>query len=213
MELTESSVREYAREYAAREPLYAVEQEHVEILPATFAGAEYGRRDVEWVVQWYFRRYLGAYPDKRRREREERFRTNDFGTVLDTLSTVAERPGEPAANLRQLTELDGVGVPVASAFLQFTFPERYVTVDARLWETLRECGELDEPYPDARGVEEYLEFDEACQRLAERIGVDAWTLYRGLWRAWKDGRGEAPSVEGEGQPSVEERRDSADGGR
>jgi len=214
MELTESRVREYAREYAAREPLYAVEQEHVEILPGTFAGDEYGRRDVEWVVQWYFRRYLGAYPDKRRREREERFRTNDFGTVLETLSAVAERPGETAWNLRRLTELDGVDVPVASAFLQFAFPERYVTVDARLWETLRESGELDETYPGPPGVEGYSRFDDACQRLAARLDVDAWTLYRGLWRAWKDGRGEAPPVEAEERPPTGDgQRDSADGER
>ena len=186
MELTATRVREYAREYEKREPLYAVEQEHVEILPGTFAGAEYGRRDVEWVVQWYFRRYLGAYPDKRRREREDRFRTNDFGTVLGTLSTVAEESAATAENLRRLTDLDGVDVPVASAFLQFTFPDRYLAVDARLWETLRECGELDEPYPDPPGVEEYLEFDEACQRLADRFDADPWTLYRGLWRVWKD---------------------------
>jgi hypothetical protein len=190
MELTANRIREYAREYAAREPLYAVEQEHVEILPDTFAGDEYGRRDVEWVVQWYFRRYLGAYPDKRRREREETFRDNDFGTVLDTLSAVAERPAATAGNLRRLTDLDGVGVPVASAFLQFTFPDRYVAVDARLWETLRECDGLDDPYPDPPGVEEYLEFDGACGRLAERFDVTAWTLYRGLWRAWKDREGD-----------------------
>lgn len=187
MELTATRVREYAREYANREPLYAVEREHVEILPDTFAGDEYGRRDVEWVVQWYFRRYLGAYPDKHRREREAAFRNNDFGTVLETLSTVAGRPADTSGNLRRLTDLDGVDVPVASAFLQFTFPDRYVAVDARLWEILRESGELDDSYPDPVGVEEYLEFDGTCQRLAERFDADAWTLYRGLWRAWKDG--------------------------
>lgn len=214
MELTATRVREYAREYAQREPLYAVEQEHVEILPATFAGEEYGRRDVEWVVQWYFRRYLGAYPDKRRREREEAFRGNDFGTVLETLSAVAERPAATAENLRHLIELDGVDVPVASAFLQFTVPERYVALDPRLWGVLRECGELDEPFPDPPGVEEYPRFDEACRRLMKEFDIDAWTLYRGLWRVWKDNRGEtAPTEPVRGRPAESAEPDSANGGR
>jgi len=184
MELTESVIRDRAREYAEAEPLYEVEQQHVDILPDTFAGGEFGRRDVQWVVQWYFRRYLGTYPDRERREVEDAFRENDFEVVLDTLGAVAAEVEETDEALTLLTELRGVDTSVASAFLQFADPERYVTVDERTWRVLRAAGELGEPYPDPPTVEEYRTFDEACRLVMERTGVDAWTLYRALWRLW-----------------------------
>ncbi len=184
MDLTESVIRDRAREYAEQEPLYDVEQQHVDILPATFAGDEYGRRDVQWIVQWYFRRYLGSYPDRERREVENAFRDNDFEVVLDTLGAVAADVDETAEALTLLTDLAGVDTSVASAFLQFTDPKQYVTVDERTWRVLRAAGELDEPYPDPPTIEEYLTFNDACQRVMEQTGVDAWTLYRALWRLW-----------------------------
>ena len=181
MELTQSLVEANAEEYEAREPLYAVEQEHVHIVPETVQSGEYGWRDVEWVVQWYYRRYLGAYPGDERRVGEEAFRNNDFGDVVDTLTVVAES-GDAAEKLRRLTDLEGVDVPVGSAFLLFLFPERYVVVGEREWGVLHEAGELAEPYPDPPSVEEYLTYDQACQDLTGQFGVDAWTLYRALWR-------------------------------
>ncbi|WP_241658416.1 hypothetical protein [Halorubrum sp. BOL3-1] len=63
MDLRESTVRDRAREYVASEPLYDVERQHAETVPKAFAGDEYGRRDIQWIVRWYFRRYLGEYPD------------------------------------------------------------------------------------------------------------------------------------------------------
>lgn len=190
MELTAAQVNSLAEKYMSVEPLAAVEQEHIEMLPETFAGEEYGRRDVEWVVQWYFRRYLGAYPDRARRDAEERFRDNDFSTVLETLASVADNRDDTAENLQQLCELAGIDVPVASAFLQFTHPDRYVALDSRLWEILRECDELDGPYPEEPSIETYRRFDDACQRLTERFDVDPWTLYRALWRRWQERHGE-----------------------
>ena len=192
MELTADRVTQLAAEYVESEPLSAVEQEHVAMLPETFASGEYGRRDVEWVVQWRFRRYLGAYPDRERRDAEQRFRGNDFETVLDTLSTVVEGPADTRTNLQQLTALDGVDVPIASAFLQFTSPERYVAVDHRTWRVLVETGDLDDSYPDTPVIEDYIRFDDVCRRLTDQFGVDAWTLYRALWRCWKTAFGDEP---------------------
>lgn len=191
MDLTEAVIRDRAREYADEEPLYDVEQQHVEILPGTFAGGEYGRRDVQWVVRWYFRRYLGSYPDKERREIEDAFRDNDFEAVLDTLEAVDAEVEDIAEALTLLTDLRGVNTSVASAFLQFTNPERYVAVDERTWRVLRAAGEVDEPYPDPPSIEAYLSFDEACRQVMDRTGVDAWALYRALWRLWTAEFGDA----------------------
>lgn len=184
MDLTEAVIRDRAREYADEEPLYDVEQQHVEILPDTFAGGEYGRRDVQWVVRWHFRRYLGSHPDRERREIEGAFRDNDFEAVLDTLGAVGAEIEDTAEALTLLTDLAGVNTAIASAFLQFTDPERYVAVDERTWRVLQSAGEIKVPYPGPPSIEDYLSFDEACRRVMDRTGVDAWTLYRALWRLW-----------------------------
>ena len=199
MELSESVVRDRAAEYAESEPLYDVERQHVETVATTFAGDEYGRRDAQWIVRWYFRRYLGDYPDRARREREEAFRDNDFGDVIDAIGTAADAVGaEPEtgsdpdssddrdidAALSALAALDGVDVAVASGFLQFLAPDRFVAIDHRTWRALAAAGELDGSYPDPPSVADYRRFDAACRSVMERTGVDAWTLYRALWRSF-----------------------------
>jgi hypothetical protein len=186
MELTRDRIEREAEAYEAEEPLYAVEQQHVDILPGMVRDGEFGWRDVEWVVQWYYRRCLGVYPDDERRTREAAFDENGFEDVLDTLAAVTES-GDPGEKLRHLTSLDGVDVPVGSAFLLFLFPARYVVVGEREWGALREAGALDAAYPDPPSVEEYLTYDGACRDLLDRFDVDAWTLYRALWRLGADG--------------------------
>lgn len=184
MELTRPLVEAKAAEYEREEPLYAVEAEHVGMLPEALRDGEYGWRDLEWVVQWYFRRYLGAYPDEGRRAAEEAFRDNDFEDVSEALSLAVSRD-DTAGKLDGLASLDGVDVPVGSAFLLFLYPERYVVVDERVWEVLHEAGEVDVAYPDPPSVEGYLTFDGACRDLMDRFDADAWALYRALWRLAK----------------------------
>lgn len=184
VELTAERIRTKADEYDAVEPLAAVEDEHVEMLPGTFSGDEYGKRDVEWVVQWYYRRYLGSYSDRDRREREGTFRENDFGEVIETLRVVDDLE-DPAAKLRELTTLSGVDVPIASAFLQFMSPDEYVVVGDREWAVLAAAGELDGSYPDPPTIEEYLTYLAACRRVTDRCGCGGWTLYKSIWRIWK----------------------------
>lgn len=181
MDFTRSVVEDTAHEYANEEPLYAVEQEHVELLPGMFRSGEYGWRDAEWVVQWYFRRFLGDYPDAERRATEEAFGDNDYEAVRDALNG-ALRADNTTARLDCLTGLVSVDVPVASAFLFFLFPDRYVVVSEREWGVLREVGELDTAYPEPVDIDDYQTYDELCLDLQERFDVDAWTLYRALWR-------------------------------
>lgn len=193
MDLTESTLRNRARAYAEEEPLYDVERQHVETVPKTFAGDEYGRRDAQWIVRWYFRRYLGEYPDRERREREEAFRDNEFDDVIDAIDAAVDAVGvknDGSANvadaLDALTALDGVDIAVASGFLQFLAPSRFVAIDRRTWAVLVAAGELDGAYPDPPSTADYLRFDDACRAVTDRTGVDAWTLYRALWRSFEE---------------------------
>ncbi|TKX74710.1 hypothetical protein EXE46_07545 [Halorubrum sp. GN11_10-6_MGM] len=208
MDLSESTIRDRAREYAEAEPLYDVERQHVETVPMTFAGDEYGRRDAQWIVRWYFRRYLGEYPDRVRREREEAFRDNAFDDVIDALDAAVDAVGamgaveavgtqhddelDVDAALDALTALDGVDVAVASGFCQFLAPSRFVAIDRRTWTVLAAAGELDGDYPDPPSAADYRRFDDACRAVMDRTGVDAWTLYRALWRSFSDAPADAP---------------------
>jgi hypothetical protein len=181
MELTSSVVASKAREYREREPLYAVEAEQVETLPAAFAAGEYGRRDAAWVVRWYYRRFLGAYPDADRRAAEDRFGSNDFEAVRDAIADAVDAT-DAAAGIVSLADLEAVDVAVAAGFLMFLDPDEYVVVGPRVWATLREAGELDAAYPDPPSVREYERYLERCRILADRFDCDLWTLYRALWR-------------------------------
>ena len=185
MKLTRSLVTDAVAAYREREPLYAVEREQIETLPGAFASGAFGRRDAEWVVRWYYRRYLGAYPDAARRAAEERFERNDFDAVRTAVSDAATASTTDAA-LGTLTRLSGVDVPVASAFLMFANPEDRVVVGEREWTALRDAGALSDSYPDLPSVAEYETYLGTCRSLADRFDCDGWTLYTALWRIWKE---------------------------
>lgn len=181
MELTRSLVEEKAAEYERVEPLVERERDHLETFPEAFETGDYGWKDAEWVVRWYFRRYLGAYPDERRRETEDAYANNDFDDVRDTIAAVREADDAETA-LRELTTLSGVDVRVASAFLQFLDPTSYVVVDDRAWHALFEADELEEPYPGPPSPAEYLQYLSTCRTLADRFDCSLLELHRALWR-------------------------------
>lgn len=185
MALARSLVRAKADEYRAQEPLFPVEQEAIETLPDAFAAGEFGWRDAEWVVQWYYRRSLGAVPNADRREREDQFGRNEFDDVRDALVSVAAA-ADPADRIDRLLSLEGVDVPVASAFLLFADPEACIAVGEREWTVLVDQGLLDEPYPTQPSVDAYETYLEHCRSVMDRLECDAWTLYRALWRLWTD---------------------------
>lgn len=185
MDLSRELLEAEAAEYEAEEPLYAVEAEQLDGLPGAFASGNYGWRDAAWVVRWHFRRHLGDYPDDRRRDREEAFGRNDFEAVREAIGD-AITAGGTAEKVERLTDLAGVDVPVASAFLQFVDPERFVVVGEREWAVLEEAGELSDPYPAPPSAREYATYVEACRSLADRIGCDLVTVHRAIWRLAKE---------------------------
>ena len=183
MELSRSVVTGEAESYRESEPLATVEDQHLDILPSMFEDGEFGRRDAEWVVRWHFRRFLGEFPHADRQAREERFRENDFERVRDVLVDLSSLPMAEA--LDRLTALDGVDVPVASAFLQFADPDSYLVVGEREWSVLHEAGELPGPYPDPPSPDDYRTYLDTCRELAAAVDCDLVTLYRALWRLAK----------------------------
>ncbi|WP_331232842.1 hypothetical protein [Natronorarus salvus] len=181
MELTRTLVSEAAAEYDEREPFVPVEVENVETLPEAFREGEFGFRDAEWVVQWFYRRPTGEYSNREIRQREGAFAANERQEVRRAV-TDAATGGTLAERIDRLCELEGVALPVASAFLFFSDTERYIVVGPREWGTLHAAGEVEGGYPNPPTLAEYERYLERCRSLGERFDCDMWTLYRGLWR-------------------------------
>ncbi len=179
MELTRTLVEQSATEYERDAPFYTVEQESIETLPAAFENGEFGRRDAIWVVEWYYRRELGAVSNRERRAREDEFEENDRREIKRGVIDAANADTLDAA-VDSLTALSGVDVPVASAFLFFIDPDRYLVVSETEWDVLHDADYLSEPYPDPPTLDQYREYLDVCQGLADRFDCDLWTLYRAL---------------------------------
>jgi len=184
MSFDRNRIETLSAEYPETEPLYTVEKQHLETLPEAFASGEYGRRDATWVVRWYGRRFLGSFPDGKRRRIETAFDRNDFETIREAIGEAADATDVREA-LDSLRTLAGVDVPVASAFLFYIDPDAYLVVGEREWSALSAAGELSEPYPEPPSTEEYERYLDSCRRIAEEADTDLRTLYRALWRAWK----------------------------
>jgi len=185
MDLTAELVEEKAAEYEREEPLYVREQEHVETLPDVFPDGDFGWRDTEWVVRWYYRRFLGGYPNADRMAVEDAYDDNDYESVRDAL-IAADAADDPATAVVELTDLSGVDVGVGSAFLLFTDPERYLSVGEREWGVLHASGTLEDPFPDELTPDDYARYMEACRDICDRLDCSLWTLYRAIWRLGKD---------------------------
>lgn len=88
--------------------------------------------------------------------------------------------GDEATRIAALLELEGVGVPTASTLLYFAFPDDYPILDVRALESLGVKARS--TYP----VSFWLEYLEACRRLARDAGVSVRTLDKALWQYSKE---------------------------
>lgn len=208
MDLSSEDVDRYVAAYRDEEPFYPVERESIESLPDALRAREYGPRDAEWVVRWYFRRFL-SYPHDERREIEERFAEVDMRTVKPAITEAIaavdgefdDADGEPGDGevdeagddyetaLSTLTDLPAVDVRVGSAFLTFIAPDRYVPISEPEWATVRELTAtddgvpaIDDSYPDPPTIEAYGRYLEAVRSLAEILDRDLREIHMAIWR-------------------------------
>ena len=170
-------LRDAAATYDEREPFERVEQERLDTLPDAFADGSYLWKDAEWVVRWYARRPL----DGRHQAREARFRDNAMAAIESAIDA-AQAADDPVDAVNAMIALDGVDVPVASAFLYFMDPERFIPASAHTWRLLAGAGLLAHDWPDAVTPSDYVRFLEACRSLASTTGISLVEVERGLWQ-------------------------------
>jgi len=104
----EDRTAEHVEAYRDSAPFYPVEEEAIGSLSDAFRAGEYGKRDVEWVVRWYFRRRVGDVDHGgavARSRRQSPTRTDgNFGVGSGTRSTRWTGPtARPAPATAQAT--------------------------------------------------------------------------------------------------------------
>ena len=188
MTLDPATVTEQSQEYEREEPLFLVERDRIETLPEAFRDGTVVWKDAEWIVRWYYRRYLGTFPTNERQRVEDAFRENDWDRVQTAVDTALDAP-TVTEKVTALTALEGVDAAVASAFLLYLDPDAYVPVDDRAWRTLVAAGHLEDDPPERMTPAAYERYLERCRGVARELDVDLLTLYRALWRLGGDPEG------------------------
>jgi hypothetical protein len=105
--------------------------------------------------------------------------SNSEDAVVDATGRAFASRDE-AARMEALLELDGVGVPTASALLYFAFPDDYPILDIRALESLGVKPRAQYP------VSFWLAYLAACRELASRHRLPIRTLDKALWQHSKE---------------------------
>ena len=174
MGLTEQAIREAAQEYPERVDGFDEEVEQLATLPDAFAEGSWRYEDIVWIAEWKTPRV------------RSKFQENDPAVVEDT---IAEALAQPAVTqkLAVLTDLYGVGVPVASSILLFMNPTAYTVIDQFAWAVLAEHGHLEAELSRVPTAAEYLQYLGVCHALATEFNMELRRLDRGLWMLRTDG--------------------------
>lgn len=89
--------------------------------------------------------------------------------------------------IETLLTLCGVGIPMASAILMFTYPEHYPVIDIRGWQLLHAMKAVE---GNERGMsltaKQWVEFLEITRSYARKLGVAPRDVQRAVFRAHID---------------------------
>jgi hypothetical protein len=96
---------------------------------------------------------------------------------IESTSRRAIGTSDERERMNALLELEGVGVPVASALLHFAVPELYPILDFRALESLG-----DNRRRTHYTVDFWIDYLDRCQALADRAGVSIRQLDKALWQ-------------------------------
>lgn len=100
-----------------------------------------------------------------------RYKTNSDEDIQNITSNVISEHLNIEKQIPTLTQLDGVGVPVASAVLTVIFPEDYCVLDYRAWRAL--LWEISEPF----SFRDYSEFSGIMDNFRSYASLDSYKQY------------------------------------
>lgn len=112
---------------------------------------------------------------------------DDAGKTVQALMEKVVAAHNPEDKVKLLTEIDGIGIRVASAVLAVCYPSQFTVLDYRAWDTLSTCKIDGLPGSIPATPTAYVQYCEACLDLAQKQGISLRVLDRALWaRNWED---------------------------
>ena len=132
---------------------------------SSIAGGDHNRQNLEKIFRW-----------KTGGRGISRLSQNTDGEIADGLRLAIDATTERSA-IAVLCGLNGVEVPVASAILTATKPQRFTIIDFRALESLG-VSERRTYY----SIDYYLAYLRTCQELSNEYKTSLRTLDRALWQ-------------------------------
>ena len=136
---------------------------------------------------------------KTRRQRN-RYQENSEADIVRITTEVISMHPKIKEQIDSLTQLKGVGVPVASAILTVIFPEYYCVLDYRAWRALlwvtsepfrfndyREFSGIMDKFRNYASKESYIEYIKKVRKLAVKYSMTPRKIEGALWMYDKKG--------------------------
>jgi hypothetical protein len=142
---------------------------------AATARGHYTREEFIEVCAW-----------KTTRSRPKIARNTESAVIEATRRALAA--ADEGERISALLALEGVGVPTASTLLYAAFPDDYPILDVRALESLGVKPRSQYP------VSFWLQYLDACRRLAHRCAVSIRTLDKALWQYSKERAATRPPI-------------------
>ena len=145
-----------------------VDEENASKAGSSIAAGNYDRQNLEVIVDWKIEnRFLArvmSYLDH-----------NTDADIANALRSAIAASAEKSA-IQILDRLHGVGVPVASAILTTTLPERYTIIDVNALKALGVSDELKDE------IDYYVAYLQKCRGLAMQFNISLRTMDHALWQ-------------------------------
>lgn len=145
-----------------------VDEENAFKVGRSIAAGNYSRQNLEVIVDWKIEhRFLArvmSYLDQ-----------NTDADIAHALRSAITASTEKSA-IQILDRLHGVGVPVASAILTTTIPEKYTIIDVNALKALGVSDELKDE------IDYYVAYLQKCRGLARQFNVSLRTMDHALWQ-------------------------------
>lgn len=145
--------------------------------PRFAAAGTLSEHDFFAIVIWKSNR---AKTRVKRGLKEARLSVADLMAQLTSASTAAEK-------VNALLQVQGIGLPMASAILTVCFPTEFSVLDYRSWAVLQDMGVVGSLQGKPNTVGAYLQYCQVCRALAAQHGLALRDLDRALWaKSWED---------------------------
>jgi hypothetical protein len=106
---------------------------------------------------------------------------------IKKLTTMAFNEKDEAIKMRHLIGLKGVGIPMASAILMLTNPQKYGVIDIRVWQLLHHVGAVDQNKAGINfTIQQWLNYLDFIRIQAKNLKVKARDIDRTLFLLHKE---------------------------